>query len=210
MKLSLVSLAILLSFVIVTGCTRKPAQESLSKAISESEAPLPEITSESEEGFHDLVFAIREHKQLSDGRQMILAAGIHKGTRVSFEIYLDSGWRESPLDKDVPLITYLGHVSFHSVGAESDVFLHAMDEIYGTSQSPKQMNQATEFTALSLGGDPRDLSKEIVKIKMFFDSDAEDQYAEFFTNIDLNARKLYISEKDEEYRTAIIRALKKS
>lgn len=210
MKLSLVSLAILLSFAFVAGCTRKPTQESLSKVISKFEAPLPEITSESTEGFHDLVFAIREHKQLPDGRQMILAAGIHKGTRVSFEIYLGSGWRESPLDVDVPLTTYLGHMSFRSVGAESDVFLHAMDEIYGTRQSPKQMNEATEFTALTLGGDPRDLSKKMVKIKLFFESDDEDQYAEIFTHIDLNARKLYINEKDEEYRTAIIRALKKS
>jgi hypothetical protein len=35
-----------------------------------------------------------------------------------------------------------------------------------------------------------------------------ERYAELFTNIDLKARKLYISEKDEEYRKSIIRALK--
>ncbi|HEX3250279.1 MAG TPA: hypothetical protein VHS05_12685 [Pyrinomonadaceae bacterium] len=72
------------------------------------------------------------------------------------------------------------------------------------------MNKATEFIAISLGGDPRDLAKETVKIKLFFDSDEEDRYAELFTNIDLKARKLYIREKDEEYRAAIVRALRAS
>lgn len=98
-------------------------------------------------------------------------------------------------------------MSYRSVGADSDLLLRAMDELYGTKQAPKAMNKATEFTAISLGGNPRDLAQEPVKIKLFFESNSEDQYAELFTNVDLRARKVYISEKDEEYRTAIVRAL---
>jgi hypothetical protein len=197
MRVFVVSLVLAVIPFFLSGCRHGSTQ-----------TPLPEITSESEEGYHDLVFAIADHKKLPDGSQTILASGMYKGRKVSFEIYLGAGWRPGTLDADVPLTTYLGSVSYRSVGAESDLLLHVMDEIYGTKQAPQAMKKATEFTALSLGGNPRDLAKEPAKIKLFFDSDAEDQYAELFTNIDLNERKLYISEKDEEYRAPIVRALR--
>ena len=196
MKPSALSLVLVISFFL-GGCRQTSVQ-----------VPLPEITSESEEGFHDLVFAIEDHKKLPDGSQTILGSGMYKGRKVSLEIYLGAGWRSGQLDAEVPLTTYRGSVSYRSVGAESDLLLHVIDEIYGTKQSPQAMNKATEFTAISLGGDPRNLAKEPTKIKLFFESNAEDQYAELFTNIDLKARKLYINEKDEEYRAPIVRALR--
>ena len=168
---------------------------------------LPDITSESEEGYHDLVFAIEDHQKLTDGAQRILASGMYKGRKVGLEIDLGAEWRSGPLDADVPVTIFRGSVSYRSIGMESDLLLHAIDEVYGTKQAPKAMNKATEFSAISIGGDPRDLAKEPVKIKLFFESNEEDRYAELFTNIDLKARKLYINEKDEEYRTAIVRAL---
>ena len=197
MRAIVVSLVLVLIPFFLGGCRQ-----------GSTKGPLPEITSESEEGFHDLVFAIEDHKKLPDGSQTILASGMYKGRKVSLEIDLGAGWRSSPLDADVPLTTYQGSVSYRSVGAESDLLLHALDEIYETKQAPQAMKKATEFTAISLGGDPTDLAKEPVKIKLFFESNAEDQYAELFTNIDLKARKLYINEKDEEYRAPIVRALR--
>jgi hypothetical protein len=195
MKASTVSLVMAI-FLFVGGCHQLSTQNRLL-----------EITSEAEEGFHDLVLSIEDHKKLSDGSQTILASGLYKGRKVSVEFYLAPGWRSGTLDPDVPLTTFRGTVSYRSVGAESDLLLQVIDELYGTKQAPKAMNKATEFTAISLGGDPRELTKEPVKIKLFFDSNVEDEYAELFTNIDLQARKLYIREKDEEYRPAIVRAL---
>jgi hypothetical protein len=83
-----------------------------------------------------------------------------------------------------------------------------MDELYGTKQAPKGMKKATEFTAISLEGDPRHLANELTKTKLFFESNAEDQEAELFLNIDLKKGKLYLNEKDEEYRAAVVRALR--
>jgi hypothetical protein len=203
MKLSFVVLIISLTSISLS-CRSKPLYEERSNFA----VALPEITSESEEGFHDLVLAITEHRKLADGAQTILASGLYKGTKVSLEVYLHPSWQSRPFDADVPIKTYSGNLSIRSVGAESDLLLRAIDELYGTKQSPKAMNKTTDFTGICLGGNPQELSKEVVKIKSFFDSNSEDQYAEFFTNIDLNARKLYIREKDEEYRAAMVRALK--
>jgi len=46
-----------------------------------------------------------------------------------------------------------------------------------------------------------------VKIKVFYESDDMERYAELFTNIDLRHRVLQINEKDEEYRKPVVRAL---
>jgi hypothetical protein len=64
------------------------------------------------------------------------------------------------------------------------------------------------FTAISLGGEPADLGKGPAKIKLFFESDAEDRYAELYTNVDLASGVLQIHEKDPEYRSALIHALR--
>lgn len=197
MRAFVISSVIVIIPFFLSGCRQRSTQ-----------IPLPEITSESEEGFHDLVFAIEDHKKLPDGSQTILASGMYKGRKVSLEIYLGAEWRSGSVDADIPFSTYRGTVSYNSVGVESDLLLSIVDELYGTKQAPRAMNKATEFTAISLGGDPRNLAKGPVKLKLFFESNAEDQYAELFTNIDLKARKLYINEKDEEYRTAIVRALR--
>ena len=74
--------------------------------------------------------------------------------------------------------------------------------------SPNRMKSEVVFSAVSLEGDPRDLEKGPVNLKLFFESRSENR--ELFTNIDLKMRRLYVSEKDPEYREAIIKALRTS
>ena len=71
------------------------------------------------------------------------------------------------------------------------------------------MRAEAVFTGISLQGDPRNLGEGEVKIKLFYDSDSEDRYAEFFTDIDLASRKLSLNEKDEDYRGPVVRAFEK-
>jgi len=104
-------------------------------------------------------------------------------------------------------VTYRGIVTYRSTGADSDAFIQVLDELYGTKVGPKAMGRETQFTGISLEGDPRDLAKGPVKIKLFFESDKEDAYAELFTNIELAAHRLEVREKDESYRLPVLRAL---
>lgn len=193
------------------GCGRQQqGQTPQSKTQTQVSARLdkpPEITSESEEGFHDLVFYVQEHKSLADGTQTIRAAGVHNGRPVAFEIALGPTWTPGSLGKDIPLVTYRGTVTYRSVGVESDTFVQVLDGLYGAKLSPKAMRKETVFTGITLGGDPRDLSAGAAKIKLFYESDAEDRYAELYTNIDLASRKLYFNEKDVDYRVPVVRAL---
>ncbi len=72
------------------------------------------------------------------------------------------------------------------------------------------MGKDTHFTGISLEGNPAALFQGPAKIKLFFEpedeNDYEERYAELFMNFNLKERKMWLSEKDEEYRPAIIRA----
>ncbi|MEY2466994.1 MAG: hypothetical protein QOD03_1515 [Verrucomicrobiota bacterium] len=167
----------------------------------------PEITSETEEGFQDLIFYIQEHKRLPDGTQKIQASGIYQGQVVGFEVLLNNEWREGSLGKGVPLVTYQGSVIYHSTGSESDGFLRVLNDLYGTKMSSLNMADETKFTGISLEGDPKELEKGPVKIKLFYELGGEKDYAELYTNIELGKRRLEVHEKDTEYRLAIVKAL---
>jgi hypothetical protein len=196
---------------LLGGCSKQAAlsPQSAAQVRPKPLATPPEVTSEEEEGFHDLVFYIQEHKRLPDGSQSIRGAGTHKGRPVGLEVVLGPSWQAGSLGKDIPLVTYRGIVSYRSTGADSDAFVQVLDELYGTKLSPTAMGSEIHFTGISLEGDPRDLAKGPVKIKVFFESGAQGDYAELFTDIELTAHRLEVHEKDEAYRSPIVKALRR-
>lgn len=196
------------ALLLVAGCDRQPrVNPGATPMASTASAKLPEITAQSEEGFVDLVFRVQDHKTLADHSQRIWAAGLHKGQEVGFEVVLGPTWKTGKLGKDVPIETSRGTVSFRRVGPESDAFLTVLDDLYGAKLGPKAMAADALFTGISLAGNPGDLARGPVKIKLFYEKSGEDRYAEFYTNIDLAARRLEVREKDEAYRRQVIQAL---
>lgn len=171
--------------------------------------PSAEITADSEDGgFIDLAFAIRSHESLPDGSRALHAYGVHHGREVGITVVLGTQWTKGSIGADVPLVTYRGTVTYRSLGAPSDALLQVLDQRYGTKLQPTTIRPNTTFTAISLGGEPADLAKGPTEIKLFFESDAEDRYAELYTNVDLANGVLQIHEKDPEYRSALIHALR--
>ena len=163
---------------------------------------LPEITSESEQGFHDLVFAL-----VGGGDERTLRVkGKHKGAVVGFEVRLGPDWKEGRLG-DVNLTTYQGAVVISSVGRESDELARVIDGLYETKLTPRGLNAQTKFTAISLEGNPQRLKAGPVKLKLLFESDDESRYAEAFLNIDVARSRVQLNEKDVDYRKALVRAL---
>lgn len=173
----------------------------------EPDRPLPEITSSAEEGWHDLTFAIRGTEKQADGSRVLEARGLHHGREVGVLVVLGPSWQKAKLAGDLAITAYRGIVSYRSLGPASDLLLQALDELYGTALHPKAMRAETKFTGITLAGNPAELDKESVKIKLFYESDDEQRYAEVFTNIDLQHHVLQINEKDEGYRKPLIRSL---
>lgn len=194
--------------LLVAGCERPPrADQETPPTAPAPGAMLPEVTAEREQDMADLVFRVQEHRRQPDGSQRIRAAGLHRGREVGFEVVLGATWAMGKAEKDVPFRISRGTVSYRRVGPQSDAFLQALDEVYGVKLSPKSMAAETSFAAAALQGDPQDLTRGPVRIKLFYEGDAEDRYAELITNIDLAAGRLEVREKDEDYRRAVVRAL---
>jgi len=180
----------------------------MSRATAASQqAALPEIASQSDTAWHDLTFRIQQLGNHPDGGQQLRAAGSYRGARVAIEVLLGPAWKEGRLGSGTSLVVYSGRVTIGSLGEPSDRFLTAVDQLYGTKQHVRKMGAKTEFTAMSLGGDPTHLRTAPVKLKLFFESDDESRYAEFYLNINVGAGTVELAEKDPDYRPAIVRAL---
>jgi hypothetical protein len=187
-----------------------PADDGVGDSSKDIKAPLSgpvEVLSESEEGFKDLVFYIEKVTPQADGSKVIRVRGYYKGSPVGFEVVLGAKWKKGSMSPVLPMETYSGVVLYRSVGAESDAFVQALDDIYGTRRSPKAMNKETSLNAVALEGNPEEPGKGPLKIKVFYEPDKNESYAEFFTNVKLAEHRLELHEKDEEYRTAVVKAL---
>lgn len=196
--------------LLISGCSKQAGPSAEVGTEEPSAKPLtgpPEVTAEEEEGYHDLIFYVQDQKQLPDGSQSVHGVGTYKGRQLGLEVVLGPTWKGGEPSKDIPLTIYSGTLTYRSVGPESDAFVQVLDELYGTKLSPKAMAKETKFTGMALEGNPADLSKGPVKIKTFFENGNDKDYAEFFTDVDLTAHRLEVHEKDEEYRSAVVRAL---
>src|SRR5260221_1678775 len=87
---------------LVGGCSKQPTPTPPATAQVQPVKPLaapPEVTSESEEGFHDLLFYLQEFKRLPDGSQSIRGLGTYKGRQLGFEVVLGPTWKAGSLGK---------------------------------------------------------------------------------------------------------------
>lgn len=168
-----------------------------------------EVTLGDGEEFRDFVFAIREYKRSPDGTQSLIVATTNKNSRLGFEMVLDATWKSQSLGKviQVPLVMHEGSAAYRSIGPESDAFVQALDKLYGTQVHPQAMIKELRLHAVSLEGDPSDLSKGPVKLKVYCETGTDEDDAVFYTNIDLQKRKFTMKEKDPEFRSQIVQAL---
>jgi hypothetical protein len=190
--------------LLVSACT----DEAPPPGNTVAEVPSSEITSEIRPNeSKDLVFSIQKQDVAADGSRTLQVQGTHKGAEVGLIIVLGAKWESVAPDPKSTFAFHTGRVEYRSVGPSSNALLTALDEIYETKLQPKGMNPATEFSAASIDGDPDDLGKGEVKIKLTYVDKREDRMAEVYTNIDLPKRQLRICEKDPAFRAALIKAL---
>jgi hypothetical protein len=190
----------------VASVSASPSPSSSAPDVSAANTTLPDILSETEEGFADLVFGLQSLEIRSDGSALLRVKGRHGQTVVGFDVNL-SGWSKRPASKQFPVDTFVGTVALISSGSAGDAFVRELESAYGTKLSPTSMASATPFSAMSLAGDPLGLDSGQLKLKLFFEPQNEKDYAEVYLNIDTQQKRVYLREKDPGYRSAIVRAL---
>jgi len=176
------------------------------------EVPLFEVTKSMEEGFMDLSFSMVGYERFADGTQVCEAKGLHGATQVGFRFRLSSEWQQGELGS-TGITTCQSTLILESIGIASDQFVALLSKLYGRVIQPAKMVPAIRFTAISLEGNPAQLEKRRVRIKLFIEPDEEGDeayelyYAEHYLNVDWASRIVEFHEKDSEYRDPILRAL---
>lgn len=137
-----------------------------------------------------------------DGSVVIEAAAEFEKESMGFRVVLLPTW-EHWKPKDWPMDSYRGVVRLESVGKASDLFVRSLARAY--KQKVEQVDFTNvELVAISLGGDPRAVHSEPVKLKLFFESVKEEAYAEAYLNFDLAHSLVQFHEKDHDYRKPVL------
>ena len=114
-------------------------------------------------------------------------------------------WRAST-PQGFPGPLFGGKVLIEGVGLRTEAFVRAMEKAYRRSAGSYEATFAS-LAAISLKGDPNKLQSEPVKLKVFFESAKESEYAEAYLNFDLPRGVVQFHEKDPGYRDAVLRFL---
>jgi len=169
-----------------------------------------EITSEQKKGEPlELVFAIKSQDMTADGTRVLDVRGTYNGTDVGLIVALGPKWETVAPETKSKFTFHTGTVEYRTIGEPSNALLAALDELYATKLKPEAMRTDVKFAATTLQGDPADLAKGEVRIKLVHDSTKPELQAELITSVDLAKHVLHIVEKDATYRPALIRALKR-
>lgn len=178
---------------------------------SNGQDKLIDITSKSEEGFHDLIFNITDKQLDKDNNWILIAKGQYKSTVVGLKIKIKNGINpglingkpdQSGMKKNAGELI--------NIGLESDKLIQIVSGLYGFKSDKKFSKKNISFDCFSLNSMTGYLDKGDFKFKIFLDSqDLNGLYSELFLNIHLSNGLIELNEKDPGYRENIIKILTK-
>jgi len=160
-----------------------------------------------EEGFVDVDLRISSLVKSPDGSFTIDVKSKVGKTPVAFRIVISNIWKKNPIEKTDDF-WYWGKGRFVSLGKETENFIEVMAQLYNVPGSRLQKTEI-DFVAVGLANDPSMLDVKATKMKVFFNSESDNQdlYSEVFVNIDPVKKILEFHEKDQDYREPLVRSL---
>lgn len=195
-------------FPVLIACSGK----KLNKEVKNSDKiKLEEITSRinPEDGWSDIFLKITDDKK-TDSSHIYTLKGIYKTKKVGLQIEVSSkigaGIGNGNINGETGFVT--DAVQFYSTGNESDELIKALAELYDNPTNKGFTKRKISTTVFSLNEKNVNLDKEdYYKLKVFFEEENGNLYAEVFLNINTKDLEIEINEKDEEYRETIINIL---
>jgi hypothetical protein len=95
---------------------------------------------------------------------------------------------------------------FSSIGTESDAFIATLSELYKQPVAATFNPNNVSCTVFSMNAEPVDLDRPFYyQFKAFFEEDNDELYSELYVNINTVDNTIELSEKDVEYRPALVK-----
>lgn len=97
--------------------------------------------------------------------------------------------------------------TLESVGPQSDAFLYQLDHVCNAGYLPRKMRAAALFSAQPEEGAPEDLGRGPVTLRLSFESEPDERYAELYAAVDPSLGALSLQERDDAYCGPLVRYL---
>ena len=160
--------------------------------------------------FVDFTFDIIKFKKKLFGGIYIECAANDNGETVGFALEIKSGMTGLYGNDINTWHSYLDGIKISFLDNLSENFIKSMIKYYELDLSNLKLNTSSIIECGSLTENPLDFKNKDIKFKCFIDSsNCRKLYAEFYINVDLKNKKVYLNEKSPEYRENIIKYLSK-
>lgn len=163
------------------------------------------ITHNEDECFVDFSFDIINIKKKLMGGIILECAACDNGKNVGFCLEIKNNMRGIANNDFGTFCTYPKGMKLIYQNGLSNDFISSALRLYGFATADLKLKESAYIECGALSGNPMNLQKEEVQFKCFLEANDENKYAEFYINIDLPNKKLYLKEKDPNYRENIIR-----
>lgn len=168
------------------------------------------IIFEGEDGdFRDLRIPIRTHERAKDGGWTIVAGGSHDGKKLTLNLRLRPDMRPGFNGDEIDTTAfYRNGAVLESFDHSGPKFAELFSKYYGSSLAATNgFLKQILLTTFALDGDPRELASQHLNFKVFHDDKGEmGLYFEMFLHVDLANGFIRLDEKDEEYRSNVIKS----
>lgn len=176
--------------------------------MEEDELPESLVQDDEEGGFIDLDLRLVRAEARPDGTFAAAGRGRHAGHTIGFALELDAAWKQTPIgEQPSERFFYWGTGTVRSTGSDSNALLTALAELYQFTISPGAMRPETKVAVVGLANDPCLLPGNPTYMKLFFESEDPERYAEVYVNVIGPEQRLELHEKDPHYRRPLLRAL---
>ncbi|SNR13862.1 hypothetical protein [Tenacibaculum jejuense] len=161
---------------------------------------------QSTEGFVDVPLSIVNREELDSYFEYTARAILNK-EKVGVTIRLKKDIPPGFVNGEPKNMFLKEGIQFISRGKESDVLLQFLSDKYDLKNTDLVLKDTQTFTCANLNQDSPNYVNNKSRFKIFLEG--EQDYAELFVNFDFEKNRIYLNEKDHEYREPLIKLLKK-
>lgn len=166
---------------------------------------LPELLVTVNDDLVDLTLGLAQFRLNQDLSSDLVAAATWDSQPIRIGATLGAEWEEQSFDNEGPSALW-GTITFLRTGDDSDRFVQTLAEVYDLEADAPKMADKVEFTAAAVGGHPHHPDQDNLHLKLFFNADDEERYAEMYCILDHKKRKLELREADPDFREALLLA----
>jgi hypothetical protein len=168
------------------------------------------VVVERRDAFIDITLPVISNSCDTHGGCVVETAGIYQGRPTGLTVIFAPGMRQSIFTDRVEttnVFSARGGITFVVDGPRGTSLVHLFATSYGIPAHHLSLPVTVATTAIAFEGNPANIQSQPLRFKIEHPSDKNSQdYFELFVNTDLANNKVQLSEKEVDFRPAVLNA----